>query len=45
MPVALSGVMLVEKTVPNGVSMARPPANGTPPSAVWHATQSAAAAR
>src|SRR3954469_5495958 len=40
MPVLLSAVMLLEYTVPNGVSIARPPANGAPPIAVWHAMQS-----
>ena len=33
------GVMLVDTTVPNGVSTARPPANAVPPSAVWQCTQ------
>src|SRR5690349_19428816 len=45
MPLALSGVMLPEYTVPNGVSIARPPAEGPPPIAVWQAMQSAAATR
>src|SRR5690606_42129846 len=39
------GVMLVEYSVPMGVSMGRPPANGLPPLAVWQATQSPARAR
>src|SRR5437016_9820855 len=45
MPLATSGVMLLEYTVPKGVSMARPPANGAPPIAVWHAMQSPATTR
>src|ERR1700688_4137069 len=45
MPVSLSGVMLGEKIEPKGRLKARPPANGTPPLAVWQAWQSAARAR
>ncbi|MNJ67204.1 hypothetical protein D3C77_633560 [compost metagenome] len=45
-PIPLAaGVMLVEYTVPIGVSIGSPPANGLPPSAVWQATQSPARAR
>jgi hypothetical protein len=40
-PVCLSGVMLAETTLPNGVSIGRPPAKGAPPSGrVWQAAQS-----
>jgi hypothetical protein len=42
MPVPRSGVMFGGKIFPNGVSSAAPPANGRPPGAVWHETQSAA---
>ena len=38
MPVARSGVMLGVKIGPNGVSIFRPPASGSPPGAVWQAT-------
>ena len=41
-PVFGSGVMLVDQIVPMGLSMGRPPASGSPPSAVWQATQSPA---
>ncbi|KAF1042623.1 MAG: hypothetical protein GAK34_02779 [Delftia tsuruhatensis] len=44
MPVSWSGVILVEYTVPKGVSSAKPPALGAPPGAVWQTTQSPAAA-
>ena len=42
--VSASGVMLVDTMVPNGVSTARPPASGAPPSAVWQCTQLPSAA-
>ncbi len=45
MPVVGSGVILVEYSVPKGSTNARPPAYGAPPSAVWHASQSAARVR
>src|ERR1700728_3545779 len=45
MPVSASGVTFEVYSVPNGVGMARPPANSLPPGAVWHATQSPAWAR
>ena len=44
MPVSRSGVMLVLKRVPNGVSNARPPALVRPPSAVWQTAQLPSAA-
>ncbi|MCY1175448.1 hypothetical protein D9M73_156880 [compost metagenome] len=44
MPLA-AGVMLVEYTVPIGVSIGNPPAKGLPSLAVWQATQSPARAR
>src|SRR5207253_10498731 len=44
MPVSGSGVMLVDQMVPNGVSMARPPALTTPPGPVWHTAQLPSAA-
>src|SRR5712692_9002868 len=44
MPVSTSGVMLVEVIVPNGVSMARPPALRTPFTEVWQTAQSPSAA-
>jgi len=40
MPVCLSGVMLVENTLPNGVASSRPPAIAGPLSDVWQARQS-----
>src|SRR4051812_8480901 len=43
-PVSGSGVMLVDQMVPNGVSMARPPALTAPPSVVWHTAQFPSAA-
>src|SRR3954469_61151 len=45
MPVSGSGVMLEVYSVPNGVGMARPPANRRPSGAVWQAVQSPARAR
>ena len=39
MPVSLSGVILVEYTVPNGVRKATPPDMKPPPAVVWHAVQ------
>ena len=45
MPVFTSGVMLEPNTVPNGVSIARPPAYGAPPRIVWQAMQLPARAR
>jgi hypothetical protein len=45
MPCVLDGVILLEKILPNGESIGRPPAIGRPPGAVWQATQSAAVAR
>src|ERR1700730_13850164 len=45
MPVSRSGVTFEVYSVPNGVGMARPPANSLPPGAVWQATQSPAWAR
>src|SRR6267154_3277154 len=44
MPVSASGVMLVEVIVPNGVSMARPPALRMPFAEVWQTAQSPSAA-
>src|SRR3954468_21380281 len=44
MPVAGSGVMLVDQMVPNGVSIARPPALTAPPGAVWQTAQLPSAA-
>jgi hypothetical protein len=44
MPVAWSGVMFVEKIVPNGVGKGRPPARKAPASAVWQTLQSPRAA-
>src|ERR1700761_7645592 len=44
-PYWTSGEMFGEYSVPNGVSMARPPPNVLPRGAVWHATQSPARAR
>src|SRR4051794_24334269 len=43
-PVSGSGVMLVDQIVPNGVSMARPPALTAPPAVVWHTAQLPSAA-
>src|ERR1700691_4072343 len=45
MPVSLSGVMLVEYSVPNGNLNPRPPAYSWPPWVVWQTMQSAAFAR
>jgi alkanesulfonate monooxygenase SsuD/methylene tetrahydromethanopterin reductase-like flavin-dependent oxidoreductase (luciferase family) len=45
MPVSSSGVMLGTYRLPNGVGIARPPANSWPPGVVWQATQSPARAR
>src|ERR1700676_5186371 len=45
MPVSRSGGTFEVYSVPNGVGMARPPANSLPPGAVWQATQSPAWAR
>src|ERR1700759_2681837 len=44
MPVSGSGVMLVDQMVPNGVSIARPPALTAPPAVVWHTAQLPSAA-
>src|SRR3954452_8829315 len=43
-PVCASGVMLVDQIVPNGVSMARPPALTAPPGWVWQTAQLPSAA-
>jgi hypothetical protein len=45
MPVSASGVMLVEKIVPNGVGRGNPPANGLLGSAVWQVLQPPIAAK
>ena len=44
MPVATSGVMLVEWMTPNGVSNGRPPAFVAPPVEVWQTAQLPSAA-
>src|SRR5450830_138441 len=44
MPVFTSGVILLLYKVPNGVSIASPPALVAPPGAVWHTAQSPTAA-
>jgi hypothetical protein len=46
MPVCGSGVMFGASSVPNGVSIGRPPANSwLLPGNVWHAAQSPTMAR
>ena len=45
MPVAGSGVMLVEYSVPKGVSKATPPAMKAPAAAVWQLAQFPAVTR
>src|SRR3954469_6005598 len=43
-PVSGSGVMLVDQMVPNGVSIARPPALTAPPGTEWQTAQLPSAA-
>jgi len=44
-PVSVSGVMLEEKIVPNGVGTGRPPVKLLPPRTVWQSLQLPVAAR
>src|ERR1043165_1294228 len=44
MPLSESGVILVDQMVPNGVSIARPPALTAPPAFVWQTAQLPSAA-